>query len=205
MGGMTDLLAGHALAWEAAVTHPFLDDVREGTLAEGAFDRWLAQDHLFVGVLLRAQAGVLAASPRGDMALLAGGLVALVEELDWFEAVAERRDLVLDAVPLPANRDYAAYLLGLPHQPYVVGAVALWAVERAYLDAWQSAVPGAPPYREFVEHWTVPAFAAYVDNLQANADRAWAAATDHQRAAAEEALLTVARHEAAFWQMAYAD
>lgn len=205
MGPMTDLLAGHARAWQAAVTHPFLDEVREGTLDERAFDRWLVQDHLFVGVLIRAQSGVLAAAPRIDMTVLAGGLVALVEELDWFETVAERRGLELDAMPLPANRDYAAFLLGLPAQPYVVAAVALWAVERAYLDAWRSAAPGAPPYREFVERWTVPAFAAYVDGLQTNADQAWVTATDDRRAAAEDALLTVARHEAAFWQMAYAD
>jgi thiaminase/transcriptional activator TenA len=202
---VNDLLAAHADEWAEAVSHPFLDDVREGTLADGAFDRWLAQDHLFVAALVRAQAGILAAAPRADMGVLAGGLVALVDELDWFEQVAERRDAVLDAVPLPAARDYVAFLMGLPTQPYVVAAVALWAVERAYLEAWRSAAPGAPPFRELVEHWTVPEFAAYVDGLQANADRAWDSAIAADRGAAEAALLTVARHETAFWQMAFAD
>jgi len=201
-----DVLAARPGEWQAAVTHSFLDDVRAGTLDERAFDRWLVQDRLFVDVLLRAQAGILAAAPPADRAVLVGGLAALVDELSWFEDVAQRRALDLDVQSLPANHEYGAFLLGLPSRPYVVAASALWAVERAYLDAWRSAAPGAAAYREFVEHWTVPGFADYVDGLQANADRAWAAAADgDELAAAEMAVLAVARHEAAFWQMAYAD
>jgi len=78
-------------------------------------------------------------------------------------------------------------------------------VERAYLEAWQSAAPGHSQYRAFVEHWIVPAFADYVAGLEDNADRAWAAADDADRRTAEETFVAVARHEAAFWQMAYAD
>lgn len=205
MGGLTDLLVVHADEWTTATTHTFLDEVRTGTLARDAFDRWLVQDHLFVGALVRAQAGILAAAPRSDLAVLAGGVVALVEELDWFEGVAAERGLELDTAPLPAARDYNAFLLGLPTEPYVAAAVALWAVERAYLAAWQSAAPGHPRYREFVEHWTVPGFEDYVAGLQDNAERAWEAAGDSDRCTAETAFVAVARHEAAFWQMAYAE
>ena len=49
---------------------------------------------------------------------------------------------------------------------------ALWVLERVYLEAWTGAVPGAPAFREFVEHWTEPAFAGYVESLAAAADAA---------------------------------
>ena len=199
-----DLIARHADAWRTATVHPFLDGVRDGSLSRDAFDRWLAQDHLFVGALVRAQAGILAGAPQADMAVLAGGVVALVDELAWFEAIADRRALHLDAMPLSAGREYAAFLLSLPSSPYAVAAVSLWAVERAYLEAWETARPGHDDYKEFVEHWTVPAFKSYVEELERAADRALAEAVPADRDAAVEAFLTVARHEAAFWQMAFA-
>jgi thiaminase len=71
--------------WSAATRHPFLEAVREGTTTDSAFDRWLVQDALFVGDLLTFQARLLARAPRAAQAVLAGGCVALVAELDWFE------------------------------------------------------------------------------------------------------------------------
>ena len=56
---------------------PFLDGVRDGTLPPAAFDRWLAQDALFVADLLRFQARLLARAPRPAQAVLAAGAVAL--------------------------------------------------------------------------------------------------------------------------------
>ncbi|HEX7824364.1 MAG TPA: TenA family transcriptional regulator, partial [Mycobacterium sp.] len=74
--------------WSAATRHPFLDAVRDGTIADEAFDRWLAQDALFVADLLAFQARLLGRAPRHAQAVLAGGCVALVSELDWFEVMA---------------------------------------------------------------------------------------------------------------------
>ena len=100
-----------------------------------------------------------------------------------------RRGLDLDVAPLPATRAYAALLQRLDAAPYADAVAALWLVERVYLDAWTSALPGAEPFRELVEHWTVPGFAAYVAGLEALAV-----------APADDALLReVLRAEAAFW------
>jgi thiaminase len=41
------LVSRHAAAWRAATVHPFLAGVRDGSLPEHPFDRWLAQDYLF--------------------------------------------------------------------------------------------------------------------------------------------------------------
>ena len=179
--------------WTAATRHAFLDGVRDGTLPVAALDTWLAQDALFVADLLAFQARLLARAPRSDQAVLAGGAVALVDELDWFERLADVRGLDLAAEPLPATLAYRALLQRLDAAPYADALGCLEVVERVYLEAWRWALPGAPAYADLVEHWTTPGFAAYVDGLAAASGRA---------GPPDEALVAeVLRQEAAFWAM----
>ncbi len=198
-----ELISRHQGLWQAATRHPFLEGVREGTLPQDAFRRWLVQDYHFVRGLLRAQAYVLAAAPRPDQRVLAAGLVGLVDELDWFEAHARSRELDLQAPLHPACQAYVEFLWGLQQAPYAAQITALWACERAYLDAWTGALPGAAEYREFVEHWTHPGFADYVAGLEACARRALEGASASEQQSAEAAFRRVAEYEAAFWEMTW--
>jgi thiaminase/transcriptional activator TenA len=194
------LIADDAELWHAATHHPFLDGVRDGTLDPAAFSRWLVQDHHFALALTRAEGRYLANAPRGDLELLAQGVQAMVAELAWFERHAAERRLDL-ATPLhPTARAYLDYLQAISYEPYAVQLTALWALERAYLEAWRTALPGAPAYREFVEHWTHEAYAGWVDSLEAAANRVLARGGEAERAA----FRWIARYERDFWQMAYA-
>lgn len=188
------ILVGHSEEWRAATRHPFLDGVREGSLPEAAFRAWLVQDHHFVDDLMRFQARLLAAAPRRDQALLIGGLAALEAELTWFETHAARLGLDLGAAAHPTTVRYREWLESLASAAYAAGVTALWTLELAYLEAWRSAAPGAPAFREFVEHWTVPEFAGYVDGLRAAVERAGGDVA---------AFLETARLEAAFWDMTW--
>ena len=195
----SDLISGEAELWHAATHHPFLDGVRDGTLEGTTFSRWLVQDYHFALALSRAEGRILAHAPREDLEVLAQGIQAMVAELGWFERKAAERGLDL-ATPLhPTARAYADYLQATTHGPYAVQLTVLWALERAYLEAWRTALPGAPAYREFVEHWTNDAYAAWVDALEATASRVLA----HGGEAEREAFRWVARYEKDFWQMAY--
>lgn len=194
---VAELLVRHRQAWHGATRHRFLVEVRDGTLPLDAFHTWLAQDAHFVADLLRFQARLLARAPRPAQAVLAAGAVALVDELAWFEQQATARRLHLASPPLPATVQYAALLNRLDAADAAAALVALWAIERAYLDAWSGALPGAPEYREFVEHWTVPGFAEYVAGLEAAADGVLSPHTD-----ADAVFLEVVAAEMAFWDMA---
>ena len=196
-----DLISRHPEAWRGATRHPFLDSVRDGNLPVEAFEAWLGQDYLFVGYLLAFQARLLARAPRPAQGVLAGGLVAVEDELGWFEARARERGLKLDVARHPTTEAYRGLLDVLDEDPYPVGITALWALERAYLEAWGSAAPGHPEYRPFVEHWTTPEFAGYVAGLGEAADAALGGdGVPEDRV--EAAFLEVASVERDFWEMA---
>ena len=181
--------------WGAATHHPFLDAVRDGTVAASSFDRWLAQDALFVADLLTFQARLLARAPRSAQGVLAGGCVALVAELDWFDGHAGERELPPKPDPLPTRLAYRDLLRRLDNEPCEAAVTALWVIERVYLLGWTTAKSGDSPYSEFIDHWTVPDFAEYVDGL--------AALAEPQRHS--DLVDEVLRLEVEFWNMAWAN
>lgn len=206
MGGTAEtsgLLERHPAEWRQATRHPFLDAIGEGSFPKGAFEAWLAQDYLFASDLLVFQSRLLARTPRPAQAVVAGGLVAIEAELGWFEQKAGERGLDLETPRHPTTVAYRELMTVLDREPYRVAVAALWAIEQAYLEAWRSAAPGHPDYREFVEHWTTEEFAEYVAGLREAADVALETAGEDERKQTEAAFLEVARLEEDFWEMAW--
>lgn len=194
------LIERFAEDWRAATRHAFLDATRDGTLPVEAFNTWLVQDYLFVGDLLVFQRRL---ASRTALAVVAGGVGDLEDELRWFEHRASELGLDLDAQRTPTAEAYRVLLEALDAAAEPVAIVGLWAIEQAYRDAWQTARPGAPMYRDFVDHWTVPEFDAYVHGLAEAADEALSAATPDEEADVVATFLRVAQLEAEFWQMTW--
>src|SRR5919198_378371 len=153
-------------AWRSAISHPFLDAIRGGTLPMSAFRAWLAQDYVFVCDELRFQAGVLRIAPRPAWAVLSAGLAALEAELTWFETQAEWFAISVQLEADAVTRRYRDFMEESLSFGWARSITTLWTLERAYLEAWRGAAPGGGDYREFVEHWTAPAFADYVKALE---------------------------------------
>lgn len=198
-----DLITRHAALWEQATHGPFLVGVKSGNLPQAAFERWLMQDYLFVQAGLRAQCLLLARAPRRDQSLLAQGVTALTAELDWFEEQLRAHGLPAEVGPLPTCRAYSDFLLVQALAPYPAALTVVTTVEHAYERAWSGVRPGAAQYREFVDHWTMPAFASYVGALIDATDQALAGASSDEQRQAEDAFVWTARYEAVFWQMAF--
>lgn len=197
-----DLLERHAAIWQAATTHPFLDAVRDGTLPASVFATWLVQDYLFVTDEFAFQAHLLPEAPRAAQALLLRSLMALEAELGWFEKQAQQLKLVLTAQRLPVTVAYATFMHQLAASaPYPVVVTALWAIERAYLQAWMNIAPAHPTYQSFVEHWANQAFANFVAELESAAADALAPGGFDKET--EASFLEVARLERAFWGMVW--
>ncbi|HZR39492.1 MAG TPA: hypothetical protein VFB12_05205 [Ktedonobacteraceae bacterium] len=197
----TDLLERHAATWQAATRHPFLDAVRDGTLAPQSFATWLVQDYLFVKDEFAVQAHLLPSTPRCAQNLLIRNAAALEAELTWFEAHAKELNLSLSTLPHPVTAAYGTFMRTFEQLPFAAAMTATWAIELAYLQAWQSALPGQPMYREYIERWTNPGFASFVKELeQASAYALEVGGVDNE---AEEAFLKVAELERKFWEMAW--
>lgn len=94
------LLSSHADQWQAATVHPFLQQCQQGTIKPQQFNTWLVQDYLFVLEFTRTAARLLAAAPPAHFDTLLGGMVAIKDELLWFQDKAAERSLTL---PSPAS------------------------------------------------------------------------------------------------------
>jgi thiaminase/transcriptional activator TenA len=193
---------GHALIrtagplWEEATSPRFLGALAAGSLAEDAFRRWLAQDYLFARDLLAFQAIVLGKAPRDCHNPLIGGLVAVDQELTWFESHAARLKVDLDIAPHSTCRRYADFLTRCAYtEPYPVLLAILFGVEASYLGAW-SALPAAGALAEFIVRWSSADFARYVTVLGRLTER-------HSHPLAQEYFNEVLVHERAFWRMAW--
>ncbi len=198
------LIERNAELWDAATRHEFLDRVRDGTLPVAALSRWMEQDYLFVAGLTRAWGRLLVGAPQADFRLIASGIDAFTDELVWFEDRAASLAVGLDREPLPEASAYIGDLADFATSPYPVAVTGMWAIEVAYLDAWQGASGGDERFSEVVGHWANEEFAAFVAELAAVVDRELAASSEHHRAA-EDAFAAVLSHEALFWGLAGLD
>ena len=190
------LAVGAGQFWEMGTRAEFLEAVGEDALPAAAFDRWLVEDYLFVKGFARFVALTTAVTPRPAQSLLIGGLVALDDELGWFEAHSDERGLDLSTEPHRVCRRYVDFLIAAAYaRPMEVLLAIFFGVEAAYTVAWGRLKPEGR-YTEFIERWTSPEFRSYVEELGRLVD-----ANPHpdQQSAFNEVL----QHEQAFWRMTW--
>lgn len=195
------LLTEQASAWRRILDHPFVARTSDGSLPKATFDRWLTEDYYFV-LSFRAFLEALAeVAPDGEARkILAGGSAALVPELALFESAAAERGLDLGVEPSLLNLGYSSYLLSSVREGWPVGITVLYAVEKAYYDAWASVRDTTGPdtqYAGFIANWSSPEFSAYVDQLGALVDR------EELTARMRLAFDRVVRFELAFWDLVH--
>ena len=197
------LLNTHSQAWQDATVHPFLTQCKTGEIQPAQFNTWLVQDYLFVVEFTRMAARLLTIAPVAHFDVLLAGLNALKDELNWFRAKADERQLNLDTPKQPTCEDYCRYMASLATASYPVQATAFWAIEYAYNQCWQ--LPGTmpEPYTEFADRWGNPGFTEYVKFLEQHSDEELRSASADTQQEAETAFLQVARLEKEFWQMAF--
>ena len=196
------LLKKYSQAWRDATVHPFLTQCQSGTIHPKQFNTWLVQDYLFVIEFTRFVARVLANAPIHHFDILLGGLNALKDELIWFKAKAEERQLDLLAEPQLTCSQYCEYLELVTSMPYGVQVITLWAIELAYNQGWQ--LPGTmpEPYAEFAHRWGNQDFTEYVKLLEQVADEALSTANETIQTQVESSFLKIASLEKDFWSMA---
>jgi len=193
------LLSGQETAWKLILEHPFVAQTSAGTLPVSAFDRWLVEDYYFVRSFRAFLTDLVAIAPDDEAGeVLAGGLAALDPELALFEAAAAERGLDLGTEPSLVNLGYSSYVASTALADWPVAITVLYAVEKAYYDAWASVRDTTGPdtqYAGFIANWSSPEFAAYVEQLAGLVDR------EELTPELAQAFDRVVRFELAFWDL----
>jgi thiaminase/transcriptional activator TenA len=118
--------------------------------------------------------------------------------LALFEAAATERGLELDVEPSLVNLGYSSYIAASVLADWPVAITVLYAVEKAYYDAWASVrdtTGAATQYAGFIANWSSPEFASYVEQLGALVDR------EELTPELTQAFDRVVRFELAFWDL----
>jgi len=197
------LIERHANSWQQATIHPFLQACQSGKIQPQQFNTWLVQDYLFVIEFTRLLAKTLANAPVEHLNVLLGGLSAIGDELNWFEAKAKERNLDLNAEKQQTCQAYCEYMEKVGQMSYPVQATVIWAIELAYNQAWQQPGVMVAPYNEFAERWGNTNFTEYVKQLEKQANQALDDVDQETSKYLESAFVKIASLEKDFWQMAY--
>ena len=159
----------------AAVAHPFVTGIGDGTLPRERFAGYVAQDAFFLEAFARAYAlGVAHSRDRATLETLADLLAGVRDELRLHDGYATRWGIDLATVsPAPATLAYTEFLLATA----ALGDVgelcaAMTPCMRLYAHLGQALVPRATgPYREWVDTYADPAFEQLAVTLEALLDR----------------------------------
>jgi thiaminase/transcriptional activator TenA len=212
--GLSDELRGTAGPfWERVVTHPFVTELGDGTLARQTFDIYFDQDYLFLkdwAVLLSLAA---AKAPDFDVSLHLVGFLHLGlggEETLFQQAFRERglsRNDVAGLEYRPTTFHYSGYLRKMAYEGSFIDLVTtLLAVEWPYLD-WAQRLqaagkrPGNYYYRTWIDLHTSQGMTDFVAWLRRRVDATEATVADCSRL--QRVFRDVLRYEFQFWEMAY--
>jgi thiaminase (transcriptional activator TenA) len=170
------LWAGAADQVAAALAHPFVRGLADGSLPAAAFEGYVLQDAFFLDAYARAYALGAARSPdREGLEAFADLLAGAREERREHERRATARGLDLAAVrPVPATLAYTDFLLaaaGLGELGVLCAAMAPCSRLYAHLGRELAAGGATGPYREWVDTYADPAFEELAATLERLLDR----------------------------------
>ena len=197
--------------WSAAIDHRFVEELRDGTIDDAVFRRYLIQDYAFVGSLVGLVGAAVATAPTMDAkANLADFLGVLTdEEDDYFERAFDVLDVPATDRTDPERARVTAAFDALVHRAAGEGYPAALAVlvpaEWIYLS-WASSVDESLDrfyLQEWVDLHATPGFDATVDFLRSELDEGAEDLSTVQQERVERHFQRTVDLEVAFFDMAY--
>lgn len=196
--------------WHRMLGHRFLQETRDGVIAEAIFARWMRQDYRFVEAACPMLAALISKAPPAHRPPLTDALRGLYDELDLFRERGRAVGIDLENTePAFICHAYIQFLLATAHRgSYAEGFTVLYGAEKAYHEAWKVVAEGLDPHstwQPFVENWAGEAFGAYVSFLESTLDDLAARTGENERERMADLFTTTLRYEVAFWELAYTE
>lgn len=198
--------------WQAQYDHPFVTELAEGTLDEAAFETWVKQDYRYLLDYARtfAIAGTKARQEAHMTGLLNVAHTILDYEMDLHREFAAEYGLTPEELEsttkAPTCEAYTSFLVRTAYdRPLPIIAAAIYPCGKGYLDVAAHAADIAGDdhqYTPWIEKYTSDEFheaVAWMTELVNEMAEAHPGYKDEM----EEAFLTSARLEHAFWGMCY--
>jgi thiaminase/transcriptional activator TenA len=169
------LWAASADQAEAALLHPFVRGLADGSLPRPVFQAYVAQDAFFLECFARAYALALARSTdRASLEVFADLIAGVRDELRLHAGYAEQWGVDMTGVqPVPATSAYTDFLLATASLGGVgLTCAAMTPCMRLYAHLGQSLdAQAAGPYAEWVRTYADPAFDELAAGLERLLDR----------------------------------
>jgi thiaminase/transcriptional activator TenA len=187
----------------AALAHPFVRGLGDGSLDRDVFGYYVAQDAFFLESFARAYALALARSTDTRTLIALAGLISgVADELGLHNSYAARWDIDMAGVePSPATLAYTDFLLATAATGGLgVTLAAMTPCMRLY--AWLGTsldADAAGPYAEWVQAYSDPGFESLASQLEGLLDQH---ADDHT--AVRQAYRRAMHLEVAFFESALA-
>ncbi len=190
--------------WDAAVSHPFVRGIEDGSLDEAAFRFYIRQDYRFLIDYARLLSLGAARAPRiGDMRKFAALALSVIEtELELHRAFAASWgvDDLNAVVAAPATSAYCNFLLRTASLgDYSELAAAVLPCMWTYAEIGASLSPSSDRYREWVDMYASAEFGSLAEWARSIVDE-----VDGDAARMAAAFTASCEHEVRFWDAAYA-
>ena len=214
---MKDIQRWTSEAWKAAlpdynaiVEHPFIKELAAGTLSQERFDRYLAQDELYVGNYGRQMFELAALIPdKADREMFEVFAREGIEgEKAMHALLIDRFGIDTAVVPSPITADYnahtqAAIATGSKEIGLAAMLPCMWVYNEVGLHILRTASVEGNPYREWIQEYGNDAFSDGVRRVLELADGYAASASPEVRARMTDEYVAATRFEYLFWDWGY--
>lgn len=195
--------------WRRIFDHPFLREIKDGTLPLEKFRYYLTQDYLYLEGFARTVAMALAKAPdAGTLEELSRRVLTPVERPlhhQLLEAAGISQDYIREVGRSPTNTAYVNHMM-VTAALYGLGptAAALLPCPWTYHDLKDEVgLSEHPLYSQWTGFYVAGLLQDSVNAWRGFVDVAAAEAGPAEREAMRQAFLTSSRYEYMFWDMAY--
>lgn len=199
--------------YRAILELPFNRELAQGTLSRDRFVFYMIQDAHYLGAFARALAAVAAKATDADgqikFAKSAHDAIVVERALHegFFAAFGITAATFRGTPPSPTCAAYADFLVATAYQhPYAVGVAAVLPCFQIYYEVGKhlyGIAAAGNPYQKWIDTYRDESFGDSVREVLAHTDRAFAQATEADRALMREAYLKAVRYEWMFWDSAW--
>lgn len=208
------LTAENAASHLAALSHPAVLGIGDGSLPDAMFRYYIEQDYNFLRRYVRVLALAVAAAPDLPTATKLAELVsttlsvevdALIDLYMAFGGDRERLDAIRLSPTCQAYTDHLLATTGSGNLLLILASVlpCQWGYREIGHNLRQRGMPADPRYARWIEEYASDEYGALVGWLVCRFDEIAAVESTMNRDAARQAFALSTHYEHAFWQMAW--